>query len=98
MDSNSRRWWVKSWLTSPSQGQLAIRSKSSLQHVSLRRGKDAVVRLVDQACCDRLCWLRAWLIPAAYLITLMLREKRLQNELERVKRMIGDKEAHKSSK
>jgi CcmD family protein len=33
----------------------------------------------------------AWLIPAIYLITLMLREKKLHQELERVKRMIGDK-------
>ena len=40
----------------------------------------------------------AWLIPAFYLITLMLREKRLRDELDRVKRMIGDKEAHKASK
>ena len=38
----------------------------------------------------------AWLIPAIYLVTLMLREKRLQNELDRVKRMIGDKDAHNS--
>lgn len=40
----------------------------------------------------------AWLIPAAYLITLMLREKRLKSELDRVKRMIGDKEAHKATR
>ena len=40
----------------------------------------------------------AWLIPAIYLITLMLREKRLHNELERVKRMIGDKDAPKVSR
>ena len=33
----------------------------------------------------------AWLIPAIYLITLMLREKRLMSELDRVKRMISDK-------
>ena len=40
----------------------------------------------------------AWLIPAIYLVTLMLREKRLRNELDRVKRMIADKESHKSSR
>jgi CcmD family protein len=40
----------------------------------------------------------AWLIPAIYLVTLMLREKRLQNELDRVKRMIGDKDGHKSTR
>ena len=37
----------------------------------------------------------AWLIPAIYLITLMLREKRLTGELDRIKRMIGDKSASK---
>ena len=40
----------------------------------------------------------AWIIPALYLVTLMLREKRLHNELERVKRMIGDKDAHKAAR
>lgn len=40
----------------------------------------------------------AWLIPAIYLVTLMLREKRLYNELERVKRMIADKDAPKASR
>ena len=40
----------------------------------------------------------AWLIPMVYLVTLMLREKRLQSELERVKRMISDKDAHKLSR
>lgn len=34
----------------------------------------------------------AWLIPAIYLITLMLREKKLRAELDRVKRMIGDRD------
>jgi uncharacterized membrane protein YciS (DUF1049 family) len=38
----------------------------------------------------------AWLIPAIYLITLMLREKRLRDELDRVKRMIGDKEGRRT--
>lgn len=33
----------------------------------------------------------AWLIPAIYLVTLMMREKRIDAELDRVKRMIGDK-------
>ena len=37
----------------------------------------------------------AWLIPAIYLVTLMLREKKLQDELERVKRMISDKDVRK---
>ncbi|HEY3739312.1 MAG TPA: hypothetical protein VGL53_05685 [Bryobacteraceae bacterium] len=39
----------------------------------------------------------AWLIPAVYLITLMLREKKLRDELERVKRMIGDRESVKDA-
>ena len=38
----------------------------------------------------------AWLIPAIYLVTLMLREKRLKEELDRVKRMIADKDVRKS--
>ena len=30
----------------------------------------------------------AWLVIAVYVVTLMLREKRLKAELERVKRMV----------
>ncbi len=39
----------------------------------------------------------AWLIVAIYVISIASRERKLRNELERVKRMIeqGEKELHK---
>ena len=38
----------------------------------------------------------AWLIVILYVILLALRERKLRQELDRVKRMVGDREEQKS--